>query len=190
MVDLNELVQYQSTKTRTSGVNIKFYSNAQHALIASYLAEDYFDADVARACIAMICSDHMMIQESSNLEHLFSDLEKNISRRPIFEAFGVPVEMITSKKVIDMMHLMEAVEMRGVHGIHIQSKSAIPAPSVSEIGEISEISPRKAQMLLTVRIKELFGDLDGFDQETSLRASTMSDLFSRVAAPQIRQVLR
>lgn len=145
-----------------------FYSGAQRACIASYIAEDMYNLDLARAAVAYFCSEIYTFDLSEGIARLFPLLHtSNMSSRvAVFELFGVDPSYMVSAKLQHVVEIMEAIEARDIHGTP-SANALVSAPSEIIIADMTAEQSRTA---LTLRIGELFDteSLD-FDTEKSLQ---------------------
>lgn len=168
--DIDSLIGAHALNGRNSGAVKHYYSNAQHACIASYLAEDIYDEGIARAMIAMICAERYTGYVAADMLEMFPLLRKaheKVQKR-IFEAFGLDPKLAKSEEVDHIMRMMLAIEHRDVRTDSKTVPVNLPEPP-AEV-EIAHMTARRARTALTLRVKELFPDL-AYDHESALRES-------------------
>lgn len=176
-VNMDELVHESATFGRGKGSAKFFYSNAQHACIASYLAEDIYGTETARAIVALFCSDMRAGRISSEIMRQFPCLKfhQDASRLPVFDAFGVDITLLHDRKVRHIVKIMEAVEYRDVR------QAAGPDVRVSPPSDvvIAQMTARQSRTAFTLRISELFDAKEiGLDTDKSLRESSLSNILA------------
>ena len=172
--DIDQLVHAHALNGRNPGDVKHFYSNAQHACIASYLAEDIYGEEIARAVVAKICAERYTGYVSASILKTFPNLKKahDAVCVPIFEGFGLDPALAHSEEVNHISRMMQALEYRDVRNDKI---TPIDLPEAPREVEIAHMSARKARTALTLRIKELFPSLE-YNHENSLRESLMTQI--------------
>jgi hypothetical protein len=174
-ISVGTLIHESAMRGRHSTVAKFFYSNAQHACIASYLAEDMYGIEAARAMIALYCSAVHVGYASPEIIKNFPCLKvhQDALRLPTFDALGVSISLLRSRSVRHVVKVMEAVECRDV----IQTVAPDVRVSPPSDVEIAPMTARQARTALTMRVSELFdADEIGLDVNASLRESTMAGM--------------
>lgn len=176
-LDVDSIIHDSATFGRAAKTAKFFYSGAQHACIASYLAEDIYGIEAARAVLVFFCSDVHADRVGKELMRKFPCLKvhQDASRMPVFETFGIEMSIMKTRSVRHILKIMEAIESRDVTQVpHADVRVSAP----SDV-EVAPMTARQARTALTLRISELFDIRKiGLDADKSLRESTLSNIFA------------
>lgn len=174
--NIEQVIHENALSGRYPDIAKHFYSNAQHACIASFLAEDIYGMEVAQAIVPKIFAERSTGYVSLHILDAFPEIAKTHDAvcQQLFNHFGIDAALIRSREVDYISRLMLAIEHRDIlQGIGNSEGLPDPLPEVA----IAPMSSRRAKMALTLRIKDVFPSLD----QDRLDRSLLESLVPRIS---------
>ncbi|MDX5412779.1 MAG: hypothetical protein LPK02_07005 [Rhodobacterales bacterium] len=157
--DANDLLCAQSVTPKFIGGTSFFYSCAQHVLIGSYLAEDLYGRDLAKAYLGITIPRHYMGNINRELiAHMpeLYDMETRIGRA-VLQAYGIDPALWRNPAMEHVEAIVSAVEFRDLKPFSTPP-SDLPTPCPNVV--INYMTPGQAYLALAARCHELFPDMN------------------------------
>lgn len=155
-IEAGDLVRSLSMMSHYVSGTLHFYSSAQHSVIASYLAEDMYGADIARACLWSRSTNVIVGKFNPGLDDLvpgLADLIKD-SGRAVYRSVGIDEALWNCDEVREVAAIVTASEYRD-----LKPNSEPPAhlPQADDDLIIAPMTQAEAHEAFKQRVAELHG---------------------------------